>query len=358
MKMITEEARKSLERQQYRIVGNHSTVKICGWTKKMIKNQGECYKYWFYGIRSNQCLQMSTNLSCANRCIFCWRDYKAPVQKKWEGPVDEPDDIFKGSIEAQKKLLEGFWGNEKADRKMMEESEDIRHVALSLTGEPICYPKINEIIDLFHSKKISTFLVTNAQYCEEIKNLRPVTQLYLSIGATSKEKLKEIEKPLFPDYWERMNKSLDYLAEKKFRTCIRITAIKDMNMEDYNGWADIIKKGSPDFVEIKGYMFVGASRQRLDKANMPLHEDVVEFSSKINELLDDYDIVAEHIPSRVVLLARKKFKKDGKWLTWIDFDKFFKMLSKKEEILTEKFLRETPRTGISGKGTRDRMKKL
>ncbi|MCK5107896.1 MAG: 4-demethylwyosine synthase TYW1 [Nanoarchaeota archaeon] len=349
---MNEEVKKNLEKQQYRIVGDHSTVKICGWTKKMIKNEGECYKYWFYGIRSNQCLQMSTNLSCANRCIFCWRDYKAPVQKEWEGPIDEPEFILNGSLEAQKKLLGGFWGNDNADKQMMKESDSVKHIAMSLTGEPICYPKINEFIDLCHSKRISTFLVTNAQYWKEIENLRPVTQLYLSLSATSKEQLKEIERPLLPEYWERMNKSLDILAKRKDRTCLRITAINGMNMKDEEGWAKLVEKGNPDFVEVKGYMFVGASRQRLDKSNMPYHEDVVEFSKKINEFLGDYEIAAEHIPSRVVLFAKKKYKKDGKWFTWIDFDKFFKLVEK-DNVEIDSFLKETPMTGISGKGTRD-----
>ena len=350
--MISDAVKSNLEKQHYRIVGNHSTVKICGWTKKALRNEGKCYKYWFYGINSHRCLQMSTNLSCANRCIFCWRDYKAPVQKEWQGEIDDPKDILEGSKFAQKKLLEGFWGNEKADKKLLKESEEVKHVALSLTGEPICYPKINEYIDLCHSKGISTFLVTNAQYWKEIENLRPVTQLYLSLSATSKEQLKEIERPLLPEYWERMNKSLDILAKKKYRTCLRITLIKNMNMHDCEGWARLIKKGNPDFVEVKGYMFIGASRQRLDKSNMPYHEDVVEFTRKIKEHLDNYDLCAEQISSRVVLLAHKKYKKDGKWFTWIDFDKFFKLINTKEEIDMSKFLLETPRTGISGKITK------
>ena len=108
---LTEESKKELEKQQYRVVGKHSAVKVCGWTKKMIKGEGGCYKLKFYGIMSNQCMQMSTSISCANRCTFCWRGYKAPVGKEWEWDVDEPEDILKGSLHAHKKLLDGFGGN-------------------------------------------------------------------------------------------------------------------------------------------------------------------------------------------------------------------------------------------------------
>ena len=71
--MLTETAKQELEKQQYRVVGDHSAVKICGWTKNMIRGEGGCYKLKFYGIMSNQCMQMSTSISCANRCTFCWR---------------------------------------------------------------------------------------------------------------------------------------------------------------------------------------------------------------------------------------------------------------------------------------------
>jgi len=34
----------------------------------------------------------------------------------------------------------------------------IRHCALSLVGEPIMYPRINELVRLLHGNGISTFL--------------------------------------------------------------------------------------------------------------------------------------------------------------------------------------------------------
>ena len=142
--MLLESVKKELEKQQYRIIGKneHSVVKICGWTKNMIRGLGGCYKLKFYGIMSNQCLQMSPCLSCANRCIFCWRCYKDPVSKNWKGKIDEPNEILKQSIKAQDKLLEGFNGSENANKELYKKSKTIKHVALSLTGEPIIYPKI------------------------------------------------------------------------------------------------------------------------------------------------------------------------------------------------------------------------
>ncbi len=336
--MLTEEARQELQRQQYIIVGDHSCVKICGWTKNMIRGKGGCYKLKFYGIMSHQCLQCSTSISCANRCTFCWRSYKAPVQKEWKWNVDEPGLVLKGLLLGQRKLLTGFGGSESAVKKMYEESKTVRHAALSLTGEPITYPRINELIRLMHTQKISTFLVTNAQYPEAIETLVPVTQLYLSIDAPTPDLLKEVDKPAFPDYWERMNASLDALAKKKHRTAVRLTAVKGVNMCNPSEYAALIRRGNPDFIEVKAYMFVGYSRQRLKQENMPEHDEVKEFGLSLLSYLPDYEYVHEHVPSRVIMLAKKTLKKK----TWIDFEKFFTLATQESECTTKGYLKAAP----------------
>jgi hypothetical protein len=80
---------------------------------------------------------------------------------------------------------------------------DPRHCALSLVGEPIMYPEIDKFVSLLHAKRISTFLVTNAQFPDAITNLPPITQLYVSVDAATPETLKAIDRPLFGDYWVR-----------------------------------------------------------------------------------------------------------------------------------------------------------
>lgn len=322
-KQLTSDYIKELEKQQYIIVGSHSAVKTCGWTKNMLRGKGGCYKFKFYGIRSHQCLQMTTSASCANRCEFCWRGYKSPVSKDWEWDVDDPDFIIDNSLKAQEKLLNGFGGHPTGSRDLFKQSKSVAHVALSLTGEPITYPKFNELCRKFHERGISTFVVTNAQYPDAIKNLSTVTQLYLSMDAPNKEILKRIDKPLFPDYWERMMQSLEYCKEKKYRTAVRLTIVKGINDVEPENYAELILKADPDFVEIKGYMFVGASRQVLHIENMPYHEEVKAFGLKVLEYLSDYEFSSEHTPSRVILLSKKKYNKK----TWIDFDKFFKHMN-------------------------------
>lgn len=345
MSQLSPEAAAKLKKQHYELVGEHSAVKTCGWTKNSIRGKGGCYKHWFYGINSNQCLQMTTSLSCANRCTFCWRDYKTPVSKEWkeEWKVDDPEMVYNESVKAHHKLLKGFGGNKNPNpnKEPYEISKTIKHVALSLTGEPIIYPKINELIEKFNKEGVSTFLVTNAQYPKQIRDLKPVTQLYISLDAPNPKLLKKVDVPLFRDYWERLNQSLEFLSQKKHRTCIRLTMIKNLNMTSPETYAEMIKKGNPDFIEVKAYMFVGASQERLKFENMPNSKEIMQFAESLVKFLPNYEIVSEHYESRVVMLAKKKFFIDGKWHTWIDFDKYNNMVNNNQDPETMNYLKKT-----------------
>ena len=59
----------------------------------------------------------------------------------------------------------------------MKKANNPIHCALSLVGEPIMYPHINEFVDYLHDKGISTYLVTNAQFPDAIATLPPITQV-------------------------------------------------------------------------------------------------------------------------------------------------------------------------------------
>ena len=101
----SEFVKENLGKQHYGFVGNHSSCKICSYTKKSIKNEDVCYKEQFYGIRCHLCCQMTPIMICNNRCVFCWRDTSAHTAIKVEHKLDEPKDIIDGCIEKQKKLL-------------------------------------------------------------------------------------------------------------------------------------------------------------------------------------------------------------------------------------------------------------
>ena len=77
--MLTPALRAALGKQGYQLIGSHSGVKLCRWTKAMLRGRGGCYKHSFYGIQSHQCMEMTPSLACANKCVFCWRHGSNPV---------------------------------------------------------------------------------------------------------------------------------------------------------------------------------------------------------------------------------------------------------------------------------------
>jgi len=307
-----------LKKQQYYFVGNHSAVKICEWTKKSLRGEGTCYKEQFYGIRAHLCCQMSVTVTfCQNRCIFCWRDLAQTKGSDFSSVeaelIDMPKEIAENSVIGQQKLLEGFAGFSGTDMKKFEESKNPMHYAISLTGDALLYPHLDEFILELHKAGKTTFLVTNGLAYETLekldgKNALP-TQLYISVDAPNKDLFEKIDRATIPDAWNRFLTSLKLLNtfKDKTRTTLRITTIKNLNMCDLEGYKKLIEISNPTFIEVKSYMWVGGSRERLRIQNMPTHFETKDFASQICNVTG-YKIIDEKENSRVVLLMKEDFE--------------------------------------------------
>lgn len=295
---------EKLESSGYRFVGshNHAAAKICHWTKQSILDKGVCYKEKFYGIESHRCLQMAPAVpNCQQKCEFCWRDLSY-TQTQWGGEYDDPKTIIDEAVKAQNNLLCGFFGNDKANKEKLEESKTPTNAAISLAGEPMLYPEIDELIAEFNRRNFTTFVVSNGQCVDKLKNLENEPyQLYLSLDAPTKKIYNDVCQPQISEGWDNLNQSLNTLASFNSRTCIRTTCVKGRNMTNPEKYAELIKKANPDFVEIKAYMCVGSSRHRLTPDNMPTFDEVKSFAQKIGENCGK-KIVNESEVSRVVLL--------------------------------------------------------
>ncbi|KAL0801875.1 hypothetical protein Bca101_057051 [Brassica carinata] len=281
--MVTPVIRASLTKQGYKIIGSHSGVKICRWTKSQLRGRGGCYKHSFYGIESHRCMETTPSLACANKCVFCWRHHTNPVGKSWQWKMDDPKEIVKGALDLHTKMIKQMKGVPGVTPEKLQEGLTPRHCALSLVGEPIMYPEINALVDELHGKRISTFLVTNAQFPEKILMMKPITQLYVSVDAATKESLKAIDRPLFADFWERFIDSLKALQEKQQRTVYRLTLVKGWNTEELEAYFNLFSIGKPDFIEIKGVTYCGSSAtSKLTMENVPWHADVKAFSEALS----------------------------------------------------------------------------
>ncbi|KAK9382418.1 radical SAM superfamily-domain-containing protein [Kockiozyma suomiensis] len=351
----------SLTKQGYTIVGSHSGVKICRWTKSALRGRGSCYKFAFYGIKSHLCMETTPSLSCSNKCVFCWRHGTNPVGTTWRWQVDPPEAILKGALEGHYKKIKQMRGVPGVQAARFAEAFTVRHCALSLVGEPIFYPHINEFVGMLHERHISSFLVCNAQHPDQLARMNQVTQLYVSIDAADKESLRRVDKPLHRDFWERFNKCLDILKTKtNQRTVFRLTLVKGFNAEEVLGYARLVGQAMPCFIEVKGVTYCGnsaaptgpgasfskGSKDTLTMANVPFYEEVLAFVKQLNEALHDqgleYDIAAEHAHSCCILIAQKRFKIDGDWYTHIAYDRFFELLESGVEFGPMDYIAKTP----------------
>lgn len=129
--------------------------------------------------------------------------------------MDPPETLIEGFMSNHYKMVKQMRGVPGVQPHRFAEANQIRHCALSLVGEPIMYPRINEFVAMLHRRHISSYMVTNAQFPDAIRTLDPVTQLYVSVDAATPETLKAIDRPLFPDFWQRFIDSLNALREKR-----------------------------------------------------------------------------------------------------------------------------------------------
>jgi tRNA wybutosine-synthesizing protein 1 len=307
--------RTVLKKQHYALVGEHSGIQICRWTKKSLLDEGSCYKEQFYGIKSHECCQMTPCFLCTNQCLHCWRAIELNLGTRLER-VDKPKEIIDLCILAQRKMLTGFKGNNKVNMKKWKEAQNPSQFAISLSGEPTIYPKLAELILELRKRKITSFLVTNGLLPERILELKKKkalpTQLYVSLNYSDKKLFRKFTRNKSKDAWNNLMKTLEIVKKLKTRTIIRINLVRDLNMEEVEKYAELVKMASPMFIEVKGYMAVGHARKRLGYERMPTHEEIKYFSKKILKFLPGYRFLDEKIESRVILLGKNRKDMDIK----------------------------------------------
>jgi len=302
-----------LRHQKYHLIGSHSAVKKCLWVHNALVHSRFCYKCKFYGIESHRCIQFSpSTLWCWNACLHCWRvrpqdvgfTYRDLIRLPY---VDDPEFIAEMAILEHRRTVSGY--RARVPEHLWREAMDPKHVAISLIGEATLYPRLGELIEVFHRKGLTTFLVTRGIRPEVLASLdeEPI-QLYVSLESWNKIMYDDFNRPLTSRGWERTLETLEILPSFTCPTVLRITVIKGFNMdhESLKGFAKLINIAEPTYVEVKAYMHVGKSIERLSRESMPSFNDVLEFSKKLAEEIS-YNLASYSIPSRVTLLT--KFKK-------------------------------------------------
>jgi tRNA wybutosine-synthesizing protein 1 len=296
------QATQTLTRQGYHLVGG-GAVKPCMWLRRAMRGGDQCYKHHFYGISSHRCVQMTPTLECNHLCLHCWRPIDDPVPAT--APL-EPEALLDGILLGQQKFLSGYGGAKTTDMERLAEARRPKHVALSLMGEPTLYPYLKELIDLIRLRGMTSFVVSNATNPKVLAELQP-TQLYLSLNAPDEELYRRVCRPA-ADLWPRILESLEIIKQHRCRSVIRLTLVRGLNMERPEDYARLIARAEPDYVEVKAYMHLGRSRDRLTREAMPQHYEIMEFARTLGEALG-YELEADVPLSRVALLSSGRVKR-------------------------------------------------
>jgi len=157
-----------------------------------------------------------------------------------------------------------------------------------------------------------------------------VTQLYVSVDAGTPKALKD----------------------KKQRTTFRLTLVKGAPQLTLVAGHEGLSGRRPDFIEIKSVTFCGESKASpLKLEHVPWHEEAKTFAEAIlaqEGLTEDYELACEHQHSCIVLLAHRRFKLEGCWNTWIDYDKFHDLVAEGREFGALDYAAPTPPWALYG----------
>ncbi|MFX1493797.1 MAG: radical SAM protein [Promethearchaeota archaeon] len=187
------------------------------------------------------------------------------------------------------------------------------HAAISLDGEPLLYPMISDLVGEFRNKGMTSFIVTNGTLPETLEGLDSLpSQLYLTLPASNEKSYKKICRPLIRNGWNKIIKSLDLLESMSCRSLVRLTAVKELNINEslIKDYIKLVEKANPNFFELKGFTLQAKAlliKNRL-KSDTPLQDyfpdyDYLEKIAHKFEVMGNFPLIYKNEASRDFLFA-------------------------------------------------------
>ena len=143
--------------------------------------------------------------------ISCCIDSREEIETLIKRELTSPDDIMQTHSEAM----------------------NPNHAAISLDGEPLLYPMMSDLVREFRNNGMTSFIVTNGTLPEKLETLDSLpSQLYLTLPAPNEKLYKKVCRPIIRNGWNRIITSLDLLESLSCRSLVRITAVKELNINE------------------------------------------------------------------------------------------------------------------------------
>ncbi len=223
--------------------------------------------------------------------ISCCIDSREEIETLINRELTSPDDIMQTHSEA-------MYPN---------------HAAISLDGEPLLYPMMSDLVGEFRNNGMTSFIVTNGTLPEKLESLDSLpSQLYLTLPAPNEKLYKKICRPMIRNGWNRIITSLDLLESLSCRSLVRLTAVKELNLNEnlIKDYIRLVEKANPNFFEIKGFTLQAKAlliKDRL-KSDTPLQDyfpeyDYLEKIAHKFEVMGNFPLIYKNPASRDFLFA-------------------------------------------------------
>jgi len=223
--------------------------------------------------------------------ISCCIDSREEIETLINRELTSPDDIMQTHSEA-------MYPN---------------HAAISLDGEPLLYPMMSDLVGEFRNNGMTSFIVTNGTLPEKLESLDSLpSQLYLTLPAPNEKLYKKICRPMIRNGWNRIITSLDLLESLSCRSLVRLTAVKELNINEnlIKDYIKLVEKANPNFFELKGFTLQAKAlliKNRL-KSDTPLQDyfpeyDYLEEIAHKFEVMGNFPLIYKSEASRDFLFA-------------------------------------------------------
>ena len=227
--------------------------------------------------------------------------------------IDEEISCCIGSREEMRNLINAVLTNPDDIMQAHGEAMIPNHAAISLDGEPLLYPKLSGFIEEFRKRNMTSFVVTNSTLPHIVENLDSLpSQMYFTLPATNEKLYKKVCRPMIKNGWNNIMKTMDLIESLNTRTLIRLTAVKELNINEelVKDYIKIIEKANPNFFEIKGFTLQAKAlliKERMNSLN-PLSSffpeyDYLEEIAHHFEKLSSFSLIYRNEASRDFLFA-------------------------------------------------------
>ena len=193
-------------------------------------------------------------------------------------------------------------------------------------------------------------MVTNAQFPEQMETLTPVTQLYISRRRARRARAQGGRPPALLRLLgalPRVRRPAE--EEEAAHRRVRMTLVNGWNTQQLSKYVELVRRGRPDFVEVKGVTYCGDSKASPldDQATAPSTPRCAPTARRWPTSWGTSTSSRPSTRTRTSCSSRtSRSRSTAQWHTWIDYDKFAALATAGKPFGSMDYLAPTPEWAV------------